>query len=142
MRDRHVASPPIYAAVDSCVIYRNDIIVDSGCSGYLFCDMEHFIKYTPCDDLLPFTAANGDDVRPLSISIMFFQTCDPLDLSKTIDWTINDVEYSLLSPANLLSPGKLRKAGIDYDYKSGSLVYINNARPIGKVEWIMDVMVL
>ncbi|KAK2729268.1 hypothetical protein CKAH01_10356 [Colletotrichum kahawae] len=34
-----------------------------------------------------------------------------------IDWTIDDVEYSLLSPANLLSPGKLRKAGIDYDYK-------------------------
>ncbi|KAK2743934.1 hypothetical protein CKAH01_18363 [Colletotrichum kahawae] len=117
MRDRHVASPPIYAAIDSRVIHRNNIIVDSGCSGYLFRDMEHFTKYTPRDDLLPFTATNGDD-------------------------TINDVEYSPLSPANLLSPGKLRKAGIDYDYKSGSLVHTNNARPIGKVEWIMDVMVL
>ncbi|KAK2751256.1 KilA-N domain-containing protein [Colletotrichum kahawae] len=142
MRDRHVASPPIYATIDSRVIYRNDIIVDSRCSGYLFRDMEHFIKYTPRDDLLPFTAANRDDVRPLGVSTVFFQTYDPLDLSKTIDWTINDVEYSLLSPANLLSPGKLRKAGIDYDYKLGSLVYTNNARPIGKVEWIMDVMVL
>lgn len=142
MRDRHVASPPIYAAVDSRVIHRNDIIVDSGCSGYLFRDMEHFTKYTPRDDLLPFTAANGDDVRPLGVGTVFFQTRDPLDPSKTIDWTIDDVEYSPLSPANLLSPGKLRKAGIDYDYKSGSLVHTNNARPIGKVEWITDVTVL
>ncbi|KAK2733826.1 hypothetical protein CKAH01_08240 [Colletotrichum kahawae] len=117
MQDRHVTSPPIYATINSCIIYRNNIIVDSRYSGYLFRDIEHFTKYTPRDDLLPFTAANRDDI-------------------------IDDIEYSLLSPANLLSPGKLRKAGINYDYKSGSLVHTNNARPIGKVEWIMDVMVL
>ncbi|KAF6788196.1 reverse transcriptase domain protein [Colletotrichum musicola] len=72
-----------------------------------------FVEYEARSDLSPFASAGGDLVKPEGTGTVFFQIMDPRDSSKTIDWTVQGVDYTPLSPANLLSPGKLRKAGID-----------------------------
>ncbi|KAK1948639.1 hypothetical protein LY78DRAFT_675490, partial [Colletotrichum sublineola] len=132
----------IYTAVDNDAITSSDIVVDSGCSNPVFNDLTFFTSYTVRDDLQPFTAANGEEVKPLGSGTVFFQVEDPNDSSRTIDWTIEDVEYSPLSPANLLSPGKLRKSHIEYDYATTSLIDTQSRKGLAKVRWISDVCIV
>ncbi|KAF6794590.1 KilA-N domain-containing protein [Colletotrichum sojae] len=138
---RSVASRTVFSAVDGEMVDRSDIIFDSGCTDSVFNDLALFVEYQDRNDLPPFTAAGGDLVRPQGYGTVFFQTQDPRDSSKITDWTIQGVEYSPLSPANLLSPGKLRKAGIEYDYNTCSLVNTSTARPLATIRWVSDVSV-
>ncbi|KAK2756628.1 KilA-N domain-containing protein [Colletotrichum kahawae] len=139
---RDVVSKTVLTAVANQKIPRSDVILDSGCSDSIFNERSHFVTYEAKADLPPYEGANGEYTRPDGIGTVYFQTVDPQNLSKTVDWTVDNVEYSPLSPANLLSPGKLRDVGIEYDYRTTAMVQVSSGTPFAKVDWRSNVCVV
>lgn len=121
------------------VLGLNDIIYDSGCTVSIFNNLDMFVEYQPCTDLTLFASAGGDLVKPEGTGTVFIQTKDPQHPSKSINWTIQGVDYTLSSPANLPSQGKLRKVGIEHDHNTCSLIRVSNKQPSAAARWVSNV---
>ncbi|KAL0940723.1 reverse transcriptase domain protein [Colletotrichum truncatum] len=80
--------------------------------------------------------------RSLGVGTVFFQTQDPTNPDVIHDWTLHNVEYNPSSPANLLSPGKLRRDHVEYDWQTSSLIHVTQRTSLAKVHWVSDVCVV
>nr|XP_036577912.1 KilA-N domain-containing protein [Colletotrichum truncatum]XP_036583465.1 KilA-N domain-containing protein [Colletotrichum truncatum]KAF6785008.1 KilA-N domain-containing protein [Colletotrichum truncatum]KAF6792508.1 KilA-N domain-containing protein [Colletotrichum truncatum] len=137
-----IASPAVFTAARDDLITRDDIVLDSGCTTSTFNNLRYFVKYAEKSDLTPSTSASGAPVRSLGVGTVFFQTQDPTNPDVIHDWTLHNVEYNPSSPANLLSPGKLRRDHVEYDWQTSSLIHVTQRTSLAKVHWVSDVCVV
>ncbi|KAL0937276.1 KilA-N domain-containing protein [Colletotrichum truncatum] len=137
-----IASPAVFTAARDDLITRDDIVLDSGCTTSTFNNLRYFVKYAEKSDLTPSTSASGAPVRSLGVGTVFFQTQDPTNPDVIHDWTLHNVEYNPSSPANLLSPGKLRRDHVEYDWQTSSLIHVTQRTSLANVHWVSDVCVV
>ncbi|KAF6813999.1 KilA-N domain-containing protein [Colletotrichum musicola] len=68
----NVVSQAVLSAVGREYIERDDIILDSGCTTSIFNSLDLFTEYREQPGLSPFTAADGNLIRPEGTGTVFF----------------------------------------------------------------------